>query len=713
MKSSLLILAIASCGTPTPVEVPKETAPDLLLITLDTTRADRIGAFGDPLARTPNLDGLAKQGAVFSSAWTTVPLTLPAHASILTGQYPNIHGVRDNSSGRLPSDVPLLAEQLKEAGYSTAAFVGSYVLDSAWGLDRGFDVYHDRFHPQDIAGSLHEADVQRPAREVVQSALGWWEKQTKPRFLWVHLFDAHRPYEPPVGWTGDPYRGEIFAMDRALLPLLSSVGSETLVVTTADHGENLWDGGELEHGVLLTRSVLRVPLIIRPPGGLNPSDIPPPVPPTPRPKTWQPYPGIEDLPFDLTPVPDAPNGARVVTTPVGVVDIMPTILDWALLPCRQCPGRSLRPAIQGEELLPVPLYAETTYPARHYNWSPVFWSRNQEHIMLATASETLYSATKDPWMQQPLALPHPKELTATIQEHQEHWDKESSPLDPTMEAQLQALGYTTTTPPKISGPRPDPATKIERLNTLFAAQGKMVSAPEQARDALRELLKVEPELIDGHLSLARVLIQLREAQPALAALEEVLQRAPKHKSALQSKAFVLRSLKEFEASREIINTLILLYPEEARWHHFAVDLYGRERDFVGIRDACRAGLQIHPKDPFLHYMLGLAFIQLDAPSEALPALQAAEENGTRAKDIALWQGRAFEQIGNIDQAIEFYHKDASNRPADVRSVAAAGRLLASQEKCGEALPYLLKAIERGVKDEDVLRAYRECGGSGF
>ena len=163
----------------------------------------------------------------------------------------------------------------------------------------------------------------------------------------------------------------------------------------------------------------------------------------------------------------------------------------------------------------------------------------------------------------------------------------------------------------------------------------------------------------------------------------------------------------------MLRQLIQLHPNEARWIHLLVDIYGQQKDFVSIRDTCRHALTQHDDDPFLHYMLGLALIQLEAPNQAITALNNAEKHGTRAKDIALWQGRAHELMGNTDLAIEAYYKDAKNRPTDVRPVGAAGRLLAEKNKCGEALPFLLKAIERGMKDPDTLRAYRNCGGQGF
>ena len=204
----LLALVAACTGSSTTAPPPQELPvdhPDVVIITLDTTRADRLGFYGDPLARTPHLDALAEQSVVFREATTPVPLTLPAHTSLFSGWYPARHGLRDNGGFSVDAKVPLLAERLKAEGYETGAFVAAYVLDSAWGLDRGFDRYFDDFHPEDVRRASRFGAVERPAREVVREALAWWEDPARgeaPRLMWVPLFDAHTPYEPPADVHG-------------------------------------------------------------------------------------------------------------------------------------------------------------------------------------------------------------------------------------------------------------------------------------------------------------------------------------------------------------------------------------------------------------------------------------------------------------------------------------------------------------------------------
>jgi arylsulfatase A-like enzyme len=246
-----------------------------LLITLDTTRADVLGAYGGPKGVTPALDELAQSSICYTQARTVLPFTLPAHASMLTGFYPPRHGVRDNAPQSLPAEATTLAELAQRAGYQTAAFVASSTLDRAWGLAQGFDTWS-----QPAGESALEARraAERPAREVAAEALAWLERRdtSRPFFLWVHFFDAHQPYEPEPRFLlqggGSPYRGEVAAMDAsvgALLARLAELGllESTAVLAVGDHGEGLGDHGEATHGYFAWDSTLRVPFLVRHPDG--------------------------------------------------------------------------------------------------------------------------------------------------------------------------------------------------------------------------------------------------------------------------------------------------------------------------------------------------------------------------------------------------------------------------------------------------------------
>ena len=250
---------------------------NVVLVTLDTTRADRIGAYGSKDVRTPTFDGLADAGVLFEQAVSVAPLTLPAHSSIFTGKFPPEHGVRDNGGFFLGPEQTTLAEVLKSRGYRTGAFVGAYVLDSKWGLNQGFDTYADDFDlSQTQAVSL--GAIQRPANEVVDKALPWIQQSAgAPFFAWVHLYDAHSPYRPPEPflseYTGHPYNGEIAFTDSQVGRIVAQLRSmalldHTIVIVMGDHGESLGDHGEGAHGFFIYDSTTHVPFVIRAPFSL-------------------------------------------------------------------------------------------------------------------------------------------------------------------------------------------------------------------------------------------------------------------------------------------------------------------------------------------------------------------------------------------------------------------------------------------------------------
>jgi arylsulfatase A-like enzyme len=293
--------------------------PNLVLVTLDTTRADHLGAYGYAAARTPNLDALAARGVLFSEAVSTAPLTLPAHSSIMTGMYPAYHGVRINGNAALGRSQQTLAEVLSARGYATGGFVGAFVLDGRWGLNQGFARYDDRF---DLEKHKHLdlGAVQRPGNEVVDAALGWLEDhKDDPFFAWVHLYDPHTPYEPPEPFLSDYraqglaglYDGEIAFADQQMGRLsswlkASGLEQKTVVVAVGDHGEGLGSHGEGTHGYFVYDYALHVPLIIATP--------------------------FREL-----------SGVRV-TAPVSIVDIFPTVLALTATPGpAEVHGRSLLP----------------------------------------------------------------------------------------------------------------------------------------------------------------------------------------------------------------------------------------------------------------------------------------------------------------------------------------------------------------------------------
>jgi len=271
-KVASLLLAVVLAGCRRPGAVSPGPARDVVLVTIDTLRADAPGYAGDSRVATPQLDRIAREGRVFTEAHAQNVVTLPSHVNILTGLYPFQHGVRDNDGFRLDPKVPTLATFLKARGYATAAFIGAFPLDARFGLAKDFDVY-DQHYPEGV-GPYDFVMSERPASEVVAGALRWWNAPAAgPRFLWIHLYDCNAPYRPPPPfdrqYAGDPYRGEVAGVDAALAPIfdaLRSAKAPPLLVVTADHGESLGDHGELTHGLFAYEATLHVPLLVWSPG---------------------------------------------------------------------------------------------------------------------------------------------------------------------------------------------------------------------------------------------------------------------------------------------------------------------------------------------------------------------------------------------------------------------------------------------------------------
>jgi choline-sulfatase len=708
-RIALVIAAVTlsvSC-TPESQQEPlaARVAPDILLVTIDTLRADRVGAYGDPLAQTPQLDALAAESALFTSAWTVAPLTMPAHTSLLTGLYPYDHGVHDN--GMIADEqLNTIAERLQGSGYRTGGFVSAYVLDSAFGLEQGFDHYEDDFHPEEVGRAVTLDSVQRPARETVRAALAWWRKQSSPRFMWVHLFEPHAPYAPSADWSGsDPYRGEVFDVDRALRPLLLEVGDSALVVVVGDHGESLWDEGEADHANLLTRSSSRVPLIIRPPDGslvkANDSVF---VPLPKRPSTWAPVPSLMATGLELDVQMTAPVAGLVVEQAVSIVDIAPTILDYA---GTENSERSLRGVLQGTPGPRNVVQIETRYPARHYGWEEEFVVFDGEYWLRMNDGLSLYAVSSDPWLISPLEEKPSPSLIGALSSLSSVID--DTLVDPQTAQQLAALGYQTAQIPTEVGGRA--RTKIGILHELSLANRLVASMPSHAIGEIEGILEREPMLLDGWSSLGLANMMIGDVEAALRAYTRAVALAPTDVMTNNNHLIALRALGRHEEVSNRAQELMMRYPTDTRWVRLAVNANATLERMDAVQRISTLGLVQDAADPYLLYMLGLAEIQRSNFRLAVTALDAAVSNGTRAVDVQMWLGHAHQALGNVDLAVTAYSAASRDNPSDIRPVVAAGMLLSEERRCDEASSFLHHAVVgRGVTAESVVTAYRQCGG---
>jgi arylsulfatase A-like enzyme/Flp pilus assembly protein TadD len=365
LLAALLIFPLLASAADTP-----NNPPNVVLITIDTVRADHVGCYGYKLIETPHLDDLAAAGVRFTNAYTPVPITLPAHGVMLTGTYPMRTGLHDFSGNRLNASQPTLATLLHAKGYTTGAVLGSAVLDSRFGLNRGFDFYYDHFDFSRLDERNIDA-MMRPGNEVIDRALGWLEgNRRKPFLLWVHLYDAHHPYNPPPPYLQKyrtrPYDGGIAFVDAQVGRVVSYLKAKglydrALVVVAADHGEGLGEHGEKTHGFFIYDTTLHVPLIFKLPSGTGPQK-------------------------------------SVVADAANLADILPTVLEiiGASSP-KEVQGRSLVPSIAGKPATTeAENYAETYLPRIHFNWSELRGLRFRQYHFIDAPRPELYDLSADP-----------------------------------------------------------------------------------------------------------------------------------------------------------------------------------------------------------------------------------------------------------------------------------------------------------------------------
>ncbi len=437
---------------------------NLLLITIDTLRADYLSCFGKSPVNTPNIDSLAARGIRFDQAFAQVPLTPPSHASIMTGTYPAVHKVRDLKGYVLDNKVPTLAMVTKDVGFETAAIVGAAVLDHRYGLARGFDTYRDDMNEKQ-EGQLPGVVAEIRADVVTRRALQWLEQNQKKErgdgkgknfFLWVHYYDPHYPHEPPEpfrsSYAKNPYAGEVAFVDEQLGHLLGWLSEHglmdrTLVVLLSDHGESLGEHGEYTHGVFLYDSTMHIPLIVAGPG--------------------------------------LPQG-QVITQQVRSIDVMPTIVDYfGVSPGNRAQGVSLLPTIaDGKGVRSNYCYMETFYPKTTLGWSELRGVRTEEWKRVVAPKPELYRLKEDLREERNLAAQYPMDLDrlekkvweiAGAADHEAEAGQQ--PVDEQTLQQLRSLGYASAG--VIRGLRfdmsgPDPKDRIYVLGFIGRADELMV-----------------------------------------------------------------------------------------------------------------------------------------------------------------------------------------------------------------------------------------------
>jgi choline-sulfatase len=551
-----LLGASLACSRTAPAPAPTRPT-SLLLVTIDTLRADRLGAYGDAQARTPALDLMASQGVLFERAYSVAPLTLPTHATVMTGLLPPQHGVRGNVGFALDSSRKTLAEVLQNPGRKTAAFIGGFPLSRQFGLARGFDHYDDAL-PR--APGIHFDFAERPASAVVAAARAWVASRSGPLFVWVHLFDPHAPYAPPAAHAqADAYRGEVAAVDAALAPLLAEWGArpDALTVVTADHGEAFGEHREESHSLFVYDTTLHVPLLVRGPG--------------------------------LTP-------ATRIARPVSLVDLAGTVL-YQMGVYRALPGTPLLHSPSLQQAAPG-LYAETLAPRLDFGWSDLRSFREGGLKYIRAPRPELYDLAADPGEARNLAEARPADvarlergLSAALSASGETESRRAP--DPEAAERLRALGYVQGLGARGSGA--DPKDKVEVARRIAAAVGPFRDHHEAAR-TYAEIAALDPENPLVLFRLADALLRAGRAREAVAPFRLVVARNPRTADPFVGLATALAQLERLDEAEAVLRQALVVAPADGQAHYNLGEIARVRGDHAAARAAYEQALA----DPVTH-----------------------------------------------------------------------------------------------------------------
>ncbi len=619
-----------------PATVPQH----VVLFTLDTTRADRIGTYGATRARTPVLDALAARGVRFDDAVTTSPITGPAHAAIFTGRYPARFGVRDNATTPLPDEAVTLAEHLTSAGFSTGGFIGAFVLDRAFGFAQGFAA----FSGFDRVDSGREANAERRGQLVVDDAVRWLGTVPAGQriHLWVHLYDPHAPYDAPApfgqDFAAEPYDGEVAYMDAQIGRVLAALETrgildESLIVAVADHGESLGEHGEDEHGVFLYEPVMRVPLIVAGP---------------------------------------SVAAGHVVTEQVRVIDLLPTMLDLAGLPAAgDLDGETLRPLLEGGSRAVVPAaYAESYYPKLHYGWSELRSLRADGWKVIDAPTPELFAIGKDPKEAENLFASQRAlgdRMVAEAQRMEQGFTggratEVRAPSADTLE-RLRSLGYIGTSSPVLAtGERgPDPKDRIEERRTFKQLMSEAIDDMAANRlDAAVQKLRTLVQINDRAYDLHQLLGEVYERQGRLSeALGEYEMAALLHPSAAAphlSAAELLLGSGRVADARQRLDTAAGLDPGSFDVALVSGRMFEAEGRGTDALAAYERAIAINPANPRARMLLvGVAsgLNRLDLAEQQLQQLLVMRYQPSRTH-FAL--GRLAQIRGRLDIAAQHYRE---------------------------------------------------------
>ena len=649
----LILLYHPAEKKPTPLEGPSPEAAELnvLLITIDTLRADRLGCYGYQKIETPRIDNLAQEGVLLENNIADVPLTLPSHASILTGTYVLYHNVRDNGNYILRKEYLTIAEILKEYGYHTSAFISAFVVDSRFGLDQGFDYYYD-FDEEilDEEKALALSEVQRIGEETNREFFDWLSKNYRNRFFtWLHLYDPHDPYTPPepyrTRYNHSLYDGEVAYIDMLMGEIISRLKAfgildDTLIIFASDHGEALGEHNEETHQYFIYDSVMHVPLIFRLPGTL-------------------------------------PQG-KVIKEQTRNIDIVPTILSLLNIDLKKYPelqGVDLLPLLKGEvSNLQLEAYSETKIPQFRFGWSDLASIRYEGWKYIRAPRPEIYHVATDPGelnnlieQYQDKADELRRRLELMVKNYSAEASEEAKPqrLDAESAAKLQSLGYLTgTTSQQSTLSNIDPKDKIEEFKFVNHTMSSAIKNVEQSRyrqalSALLELEKVKPNFDQMRYYLGKSYMGLNQPRRAIEEFKSAIRINPHHLFSYIDSAKAYVALKEFDTAETIL----------------------------------RSGFGPHEDSYLFHFNLGFIYQVKGDTHKAIEEYLAAEKFNSKSSQLYGNISSAYLILGEKDEAIQWLKKALNLNPNLPQANTNLGMLLVEKGEYEEAYGYFKKAAE--------------------
>jgi arylsulfatase A-like enzyme/Flp pilus assembly protein TadD len=651
---------------------------NILLITVDTLRPDRLSCYSPKYVRTPSIDALAAQGVQFEKAFAHCPITLASHANILLGTTPLFHGVSDNSKAKVSPAFMTMAKHLKSLGYATGAFVGAFPLDSRFGLNQGFDVYDDAFPSRPENENFY---AERRAEVVVGSALAWLGRQRGKWFCWIHVFDPHAPYDPPEPYAtkfrSDPYSGEVAFVDAQLGRLFAELGKrgwpgDTLTVLTSDHGESLGEHGELTHGYFAYTSTLHVPLLIAGPG-IKPGRV------------------ADD---------------------VSHVDIFPTVCDLAGLkpPAAPLQGASLRPLMAGKKQPARRIYFESLDSYLNKGCAPLRGFMENGRKFIDSPIPELYDLTKDFGEAVNLAprtdlAPYRK----TLQEMERALsappaDGARQPVNRETIDRLKSLGYVATRISQIKasyGPEDDLKSflpfqqKLERA-IILGDQGKS----EEGFRLMEELIVERKDFGSAYTYLSQAYMNRRNIRDAIRVLDTGVKINPKDYSLLSAFGTLLVKTEQWDKAAEILGKALAVVDDDPEsWDNLGI-VAMRQGEFPKALEYFQKAVAADGHYALAYSNMGFVHFQIYKAGKKPEDLARAIENFRKAADVnpvmnLAWRGLGVASLEAVkpDEAIAAWEKALAADPKDEFSTMSLGLEYLKKGDKARARTLFLKYVE--------------------